>query len=336
MRFFKRGGDESLDARLATFWAWWAGARDDIARDIPTRLVARHTGAISEAVAGIDKRLAWELGKGQSSQHMLVVTPEGNAEVRPIALAWLASAPPPDATWEYHPSRQPGEPKTLVVAGATIELSEVRVIGIWDDSREVVDVFLWHPAFEPLVESARQQISLLFLDNLLGEDDVERWVGAIEIDPSALEGGTPEELAAEVRRRAPTATGDAWAIAEGTDARGNPVLMRYNASVKRIDHPLANHHLAVSVDGGLEHADDEDRRRLVMTAEEQLDTDLSGTAFAIAFITEAEGRTMHFVCEDSVSASAIAHQWASLYPELSPKIVVESDPRWTFRSAYTA
>ncbi len=336
MRFFKRGGEDNLDARLAAFWVWWAGARDDIAHDIPIRLVARHAGAISAAVDAIDKRLAWELGKGQSSQHMLVVTPEGNAEVRPIALAWLQSAPPADATWEFRASRQPGEPKTLVVAGATIELSEVRVIGIWDESREVVDIFLWHPAFEPLADTARQQIALLFLDNLLGEDDVERWIGAIEIDPSGLEGGTPEELAAEVRRGAATATGDAWALAEGTDAQGNPALLRYNASVKRIDHPFANHHLAVTVDGGLDHADDQDRRRLVMTAEEQLDTDLVGTAFAIAFITEAKGRTMHFVCEDPDRASAIAREWASLYPELSPKIVVESDPRWRFRSAYTA
>ena len=285
---------------------------------------------------GIDKRLAWELGKGQSSQHMLVVTPEGNAEVRPIALAWLQSAPPADATWEFHASRQPGEPKTLVVAGANIELSEVRVIGIWDDSREVVDVFLWHPAFDTLPDAARQQISLLFLDNLLGEDDVERWIGTIEIDPSALEGGTPEELAAEVRRGAATATGDAWAIAEGTDSRDNPILLRYNASVKRIDHPLANHHLSVTVDGGLEHADDQDRRRLVMTAEEQLDTELTGAAFAIAFITRVQGRTMHFVCEEPDRASAIARQWASLYPELSPKVVVEPDPRWTFRNGYTA
>ena len=117
---------------------------------------------------------------------------------------------------------------------------------------------------------------------------------------------------------------------------GNPALLRYNASVKRIDHPIANHHLSVSVDGGLEHADDEERRRLVMTAEEQLDTDLAGVAFAMAFITEAKGRTMHFVCEDPDRASAIAREWASLYPELSPKIVVESDPRWTFRGAYTA
>src|SRR5262245_26971323 len=118
MRLFKRSSPaDDLDNRLAAFWAWWAGAKDGIARDIPARQVARRTGEISQAVAGIDKRLAWELSQGQSSQHMLIVTPEGNAEVRPIALAWLSSAPPADGTWEYRASRQPGEPRTLQVAG---------------------------------------------------------------------------------------------------------------------------------------------------------------------------------------------------------------------------
>src|SRR4029450_11055395 len=94
MRFFKRGSAEAdLETRLATFWAWWAGTKDGIARDIPARTVALRTGEISNAVAAIDKRLAWELAKGQSSEHMLIVTPEGSAEVRPIALAWLQSAP---------------------------------------------------------------------------------------------------------------------------------------------------------------------------------------------------------------------------------------------------
>ena len=317
MRFFKRGSpQDDVDGKLARFWEWWAGAKDGIARDIPARTVARRTTEISNAVSAIDKRLAWELSKGQSSQHMLVVTPEGNAEVRPIALAWLASAPPADAAWEYRASRQPGEPRTLQVSGATVDLAEMRALAKWDESREVLDVTLWHRGFEPLAEPVRQQITLLYLDNLLGEDDVERWIGAITIDPEAAVGDKPEELAAEVKRRAETATGDMWTLAEGTDSRDNPILVRYTPSVKRIDHPYAGHHLTVAVDGGLQHASDQDRRSLLMVAEEQLDEQLRGTATLMAYVTTLDRRTAHFVCEDPARATEIARDWAGRYPEL--------------------
>lgn len=335
MRLFKRSSPaDDLDNRLTAFWAWWAGAKDGIARDIPARQVARRTTEISQAVDGIDKRLAWELSKGQTSQHMLILTPEGNAEVRPIALAWLASAPPSDATWEYRASRQPGEPRTLQVAGATVELSEMRAVSSWDESREVVDVRLWHPAFEPLPDPVRHQITFLFMDNLLGEDDVERWIGSIEIDPSAQAGRTPEELASEVRRRAESATGDMWTLAEGTDQNGNPILVRYTPSVKRIDHPYAMHHLSVALDGGLDRASDQERRSLVMVAEEQLDGEIAGVATLMAYVTTVSRRTAHFVCEDKDAASAIARDWATRYPELKPQVSVQSDPTWAFRRSY--
>ena len=336
MRFLRRGAtEEGLDVKIERFWTWWADARDAIARDIPARQVARRAGEISSAVSAVDKRLAWELAPGKTAQHMLVVTPEGSAEVRPIAIAWLQGAPAADAIWEYCASRQPGEPRTIVVGGTTVELQEMRTRSSWDGSRELLSVRLWHPAFDSMPDTVRHQIAFLFLDNVLGEDDVERWIGAIEIDEAAQTGDTPEALANEVRRQAEAATGDTWALAEGADALGNALIVRYNASLKRIDHPFANHHLAVTVDVVLGRADDQDRRRLVMAAEEQLDTDLAGVAFSVAFVTDTNGRTVHFVCEDPDRASTIAREWAALYPELGPKIVVESDPGWRFRNSYS-
>ena len=139
---------------------------------------------------------------------MLVVSPEGSAEVRPIAIAWHRSAPPPDATWSTTRRASPASRRTLQVAGATVELADMRAVTSWDETREVVSVRLWHPAFDPCRRTSARQISFLFLDNLLGEDDVERWIGAIEIDPSAQAGRTPAELVAEVRRQAESATGD--------------------------------------------------------------------------------------------------------------------------------
>jgi hypothetical protein len=334
MRFLRRGPSEDpLDAKIERFWAWWAGAKDAIAKDIPARMVARRASEISSAVSAIDTRLAWELAQGKSAQHMLVVTPEGSAEVRPIALAWLRAAPAADGTWEFHASRQPGEPRTLQVAGATVELSEMRAVTSWDESRELLSVRLWHPAFDPMPEQARGQIAFLFLDNVLGEEDVERWIGAIDIDPSAQAGQTPAELAAEVRRRAETATGDQWAVAQGTDDRGDPVIVRMNASIKRIDHPLAGTHLEVSLDSGL---DDPDGRqgRANAAASEELAAGLAGIAIDCAYITDRRRRTIHFACEDGRRALEVAKAWADQHRDLNPKVKVEPDPNWSFRREY--
>ena len=51
------------------------------------------------------------------------------------------------------------------------------------------------------------RVGFLFLDNLLGEDDVERWIGEIDALDAPIEGRTPDELIAEVRRRAAEAPG---------------------------------------------------------------------------------------------------------------------------------
>jgi hypothetical protein len=334
MRFLRRGSsDDGLDDRLARFWAWWATARDGIAADIPAGRVAQRAGEISNAVTAIDKRLAWELGKGKTATHMLVVSPEGSAEVRPIAIAWHRSAPPPDATWEYHPSRQPGEPATLQVAGATVQLADMRAVTSWDETRELLSVRLWHPAFDPLPENVRGQISFLFLDNLLGEDDVERWIGAIEMDPSAQAGRTPAELVAEVRRQAESATGDQWALLQTTDDAGGPVIIRLHSSVKRIDYPFAANHLEATMDS---HLDDPDRARgkAASDAAEELGADLKGAAILCAHVTDRRRRVIHFACEDGQRSLELATFWADRHRDLNAKVRVEPDPTWAFRRTY--
>jgi hypothetical protein len=184
-------------------------------------------------------------------------------------------------------------------------------------------------------EQARGQIAFLFLDNVLGEDDVERWIGAIEIDETARTGETPEAFANEVRRQAETATGDQWVVAETTDDEGDPVIVRYNASIKRIDHPFAGTHLEVSFNSGL---DDPDGRqgRANAAAAEALSESLAGTAIDCAYITDRRRRTIHFACEDGPRALEITTLWADEHRDLDPRATVAPDATWTFRRAYGA
>jgi hypothetical protein len=212
--------------------------------------------------------------------------------------------------------------------------SEIRAVTSWDETHETLDVSLWHPAFDGLPSEVKGQVCFLFLDNLVGEDDVERWIGAIEADPAALAGATRDELRDEIRRRAESATGETWTLLEGTDGRGDPVLVRLNSSLKRIDHPFAGDHLEVTIERGLDQAGDRAQNDAIAAAEDELGEALGGLAVEAAHVTNRRRRVTHFVTADGERALAAARGWAARYGHWGAKATLEADPGWAFRRTY--
>lgn len=319
------------DGAIGAFWAWWVGAHGSIAAAVAE---GRAQEVIVESIAtqidAIDPRLAWELTPGATAAHALVVTPEGDPEVRPIALRWVARAPAPDATWEFHASRQPGARGALEVNGTRVDLDAMRAITSWDETRVLVDVRLGHPAFASLNEQGRIRIAFLFLDGLLGEDSVERWVGQLETVTAPIGGRTPEELRAEVERRAASATGEGWVLAQ----REQPAaVIAANAALKRIDLPYADHHLAVTIDAGLQRlSGDQAAADRANEAQDRLSAALAGVAVDVGRVTKVSVRVLHYVTDDGPRAKAIAEAWSAGERALKPRVAVERDPAWRFRS----
>jgi hypothetical protein len=191
---------------IAAFWAWWADRRDELAARIDGRGIGPGQIAdVAKTVRGIHPRLSWELAPGRSARYALIVSPEGDAEVRPTALRWLAAAPRADETWEYFAARQPGARGRLIVDGHGIDLDAIVTVAAWDADRDCFDVRLWQPAFPELPVPTRRKAALLFLDSVFGEDDVERWIGSIEIaetDPGDAAVGRDALAAAVDEQRA--------------------------------------------------------------------------------------------------------------------------------------
>lgn len=167
---------------LGAFWTWWMSSKDRVAAAIAERSLAGSpvVEEISAAVHALHPGLAWELGPGRASRHNLTVTPEGNLVLRRLTAQWLASAPVPDQTWEYYASRQPSSVMTLDIGGKLFAPDEFRVAYAFDDSRERFDVQLFHPRFKKSDANLVRQALFLALDECLGEDDVERWIGSLE------------------------------------------------------------------------------------------------------------------------------------------------------------
>jgi hypothetical protein len=208
----------------------------------------------------------------------------------------------------------------------------MRTIASWDERRRRLDVRLWHPSFERAPLPLRQQAVFLFLDNLLGEDDVERWIGTIEPLEAPAGGRTPAELMAEVRRRAAESVQpDSWLIAQRVGPAGEVAIVMANAALKRIDHPFADKHVEIRLPiegGGMPDAALAER----LNAEEDRLMALIGAAAALAGRTTTPGeRVIHLVAGDLEPVYGAIDAWAKDLPPWRIKVQPKVDPRWVFQ-----
>lgn len=338
MRFLRRG--HAVEP-IPDFWAWWGRSRDRLAEAIDARSVdGGLVEEITRAVQAVHPAMAWELAPGRAARHAFCLSPEGDPERRQAALRWLAGAPGPDATWEYHPSRQasptlPG----LEIAGERFDLEEMRAITSWDGPRRRLDVRLWHPGFARAPREVRQQVAFLFLDSLLGEDEVERWIGEVAVLDEPSGGRTPAELRAEVERRR-TAPGDeaTWSVGELVREGGVREVVAADAALKRIDHPFADFHAAIGVllpDDGMPS----EATMAVLDDEElALIRRLDGVAVQAGRVTAPSRRTIHVVTEDLDALRGAIDAWAASLPDAWPngerrriKVDLAEDMDWSFQ-----
>lgn len=333
MRFFRRNAHVDTAASIEAFWRWWASDRDRLAAAIADGALEPWVEVISKHVHAIDRGLAWELSEGTTARHALVVSPEGDPALRRHARDWLAKAPPADATWEYSAARQPGPPLVLQVGGLDVHLAEFRAIVSWDSARERVDLRLWHPALGDAPADARMRVAFLFLDNLLGEEDVERWIGSVEVREAPTGGRTPDELREEIARRAAEATGDQWTLAMIQDGR-DEALAVLNLTVKSIDHPDCRYHLNVTVARGLEQLSQSGETEALDAAEDRLvEALVAAGAVHLGHITTRRERRICFMCPDGDRATGTANAWAAEERGFGPRVEIKPDPGWEVQRA---
>lgn len=176
--------DAHATEAIAAFWDWWAaGGKAEASELFAGRgdqgrfeRFGEEIGARVQAIGD----LAVATGPGHAARHCLVLTAGGMPELRGLAAAWLAAAPPADAEFEYADHRQPHpDPESLALRfeGGEIGLAATTVVAVAADGK--VHVQLVNPAFAELGDDDRAQVSFLFLDAVLGERVVEERIGQI-------------------------------------------------------------------------------------------------------------------------------------------------------------
>jgi hypothetical protein len=158
-------------------------------------------GWMREHLGVVDERIMWEFGPGTrgGDGHRLVLTPEGEHQLRPLVEAVLARAPRL-AGWEFHAHRLAETLPTALQAVA--ERTSIDLTG-WSGRAELseeglVDVVLAPPT--PTLPTAEtRSAALVLVETLVGEDLMDVWVGAVEVEERAGAGGPLARLADEVR-----------------------------------------------------------------------------------------------------------------------------------------
>jgi hypothetical protein len=243
MPLFGRASPEDReDGLIGEFWAWWAGARPRVEAAIASGSLQPPVGdEITARVCSVNDGLAWEVGRGLAAEHQLCLTGEGDIELRVLTERWWRSGPPADRTWEFWPARQAtpaGAGLVLAIDGASIDLDDLQFATRTDVERERLDVTIWHPAFATMDERLRTNVAFHALDGLLGEDEVQRWLGAVTTTAARAAADMVDQagLLATIARLAADATGERFLLGRASSKRGETLSVLLNTSLKQIDH----------------------------------------------------------------------------------------------------
>ena len=248
MNLFKRRDTAAALDPAEVFWQWWSAdgaSRFSAAAD--TGQWGGLAGEMQERLAAVHPGLAWDTGTGKTSRHLLAVSSEGDPVLRRTAEHWLRCAPAADDAWEYAAARQPvpdAAGKTIEIDGLSLSLGQARFGLREDPGRGRLDVVVHHPLFGGLAQERRLQVALLLLDWILGEDDVTRWVGAVDTATRGPLDRTAADLSNAVTALA-ARTRNEWVVLEGSTPDGAVIMVLARRPLRWIDFPLFDLHTEV-------------------------------------------------------------------------------------------
>ena len=176
--------------RINAWWTAFASQADEIGKLFRQEADWDLPGWMAEHLGAIDEGLMWEFGpavKGEGDR--LVITPEANHHLRPLTAAVLSRAPQLPG-WEFYGHRLP---ESVEMAEQTVEsrtggeIAGAKAQAEFGDSSRINLLFCLPHCTDP---DDQEQLSHAFVaaETLLGEEILDRWIGAIEVEPLAKGG----------------------------------------------------------------------------------------------------------------------------------------------------
>jgi len=174
---------------VTEFWRWFVATESPLKALYSAGQFEPLAEQMNRELDRVDPGLAWEIGAGRTRPYLLTISGEGNLELREKAERLLERAPRLK-DWEFYSSR----PARVAPAAVRLPESGQRFeTSTWtfvpsersDEGRLDLVIVDEHLARSGR-ESALKAVSI-YLDQLLGEDTVEAWIGMVSIEnPAAV------------------------------------------------------------------------------------------------------------------------------------------------------
>jgi len=174
-------------AAAVGFWRWFAANADRLKMLYSAKLYEQLAGEMNRELDKIDSRLAWEIGGGLTLPSLLTISGEGSRELTNIAEFVVKSAPNLK-DWEFYASRPArSAPNAVQFPGSAerYEASNWEFVPIERPERGRLDLII---VDDQLAAASRERALMavsIYLDQALGEEKVEAWIGTLSVESRA-------------------------------------------------------------------------------------------------------------------------------------------------------
>ncbi|MCO1580905.1 hypothetical protein M8C13_34635 [Crossiella sp. SN42] len=171
------------EAAVAFWQRWNTELLPQVSAALGDKDPGRVENLVVEAVTAIHPNLQFAVERGQRAVYALVLSAQGDPDLRPYTDAWLAAAPDPGPMWEFYdavpPVPDPNE-VTVNLGPHRLPLSQVRLAALIDEEAGLVDVAVFHPGIAALDDAGKAAMTFLPLDATLGERLAGDRLGRVE------------------------------------------------------------------------------------------------------------------------------------------------------------
>jgi hypothetical protein len=178
---------EVVIGKIDQWWRDFASKTDDLDAHFHRRSKWDLPQWMADHLGAIDDRLCWEYGHEEATGgHRLIITPESHTELRPLVETILARTPQLD-TWRFYPYRQIESVEMAVrtvLARTGIEWPETRAYASRGQLNRI-DLLFESVGFTTPDDQTALSQAFVATETLLGEETLDKWIGAIEVTPRA-------------------------------------------------------------------------------------------------------------------------------------------------------
>ncbi len=175
---------EHLDA-IAQFWGWFIKSAEKLKTLYSTNQMESLTTEVNREIDKVEPELAWEMGPGKKKPYLFTISGEGDPRLRELTDLMIRLAPANLEGWELYSAR-PARPAPSIVrlpeSGESFKTAEWKFIPVEHPASGTLDLVIVDDRLARSNRETALKAVSLYLDQLLGEDTVEVWIGEFRVE----------------------------------------------------------------------------------------------------------------------------------------------------------